>query len=121
MSLDVYLETSTKCPHCGGALDVEPQTVYRDNITHNLGKMADEAGIYKALWRPEELDPPATRASDIVPLLERGLARLMEDPEFFKKFDAPNGWGLYEHFVPFVSRYLKACEDSPDAAIRVSR
>jgi hypothetical protein len=29
--------------------------VYSANITHNLGKMADEAGVYEALWRPEEI------------------------------------------------------------------
>ena len=33
----------------------EPEGAYSANITHNLGKMAEEAGIYKHLWRPEEI------------------------------------------------------------------
>lgn len=28
---------------------------YSANITHNLGRMADAAGLYYALWRPHEL------------------------------------------------------------------
>ena len=43
MSLDVYLTATRK---------VE---VYQANITHNLTKMADAAGIYMVCWRPEEL------------------------------------------------------------------
>jgi hypothetical protein len=38
--------------------EVQPQEyithdVYDGNITHNLGRMADMAGIYYALWRPD--------------------------------------------------------------------
>ena len=51
-------------------LTEEDETVYDANITHNLGKMAGEAGIYEALWRPEEIDK--TKASEIVELLEKG-------------------------------------------------
>jgi len=93
--------------------------LYWGNITHNLGKMAGKAGIYKALWRPEEID--ATKASDIIPLLEKGLADLKARPEYFKKFDSPNGWGLYIHFVPFVEEVLNACKQYPEAKIDVSR
>ena len=34
---------------------------------------------------------------------------------------ATNGWGMYEHFVPFVEKYLEACKEYPDAVIEVSR
>jgi hypothetical protein len=43
------------------------------------------------------------------------------DPERFEVYDSPNGWGLYEHFVPFVEAYLEACEKYPDAEVSVSR
>lgn len=89
------------------------------NITHNLGKMADEAGIYKCLWRHDENG--FKTAADIIPLLRDGLAKLKNDPKHFEQFNAPNGWGLYEHFVPFVEDVLKACEENPDAEISVSR
>lgn len=111
MSLDVYLNDPTAT--------YGTSELYWANITHNLGKMADKAGIYYALWRPEEIN--ATTAEDIIPLLEKGLAKLKENPDKYKKYDSPNGWGLYEHFVPFVEKYLSACKEYPKAIIEVSR
>lgn len=106
MSLDFYL--------------VEPQIVdvYSGNITHNLGGMARAAGIYQVLWRPEEIG--VERAEQAVPLLMAGLEKLRADPAHFETFNAPNGWGLYEHFVPFVEEVLAACKAHPRAIIRVS-
>lgn len=52
---------------------------------------------------------------------KEGLSKLEAEPERFKKFDSPNGWGLYIHFVPFVKAVLEACEEYPDADIEVSR
>ncbi len=93
--------------------------VFSKNITHNLGKMADEAGIYKALWRPDENG--FKKASDIIAILEKGLKELQDNPENFKKYNSENGWGLYKHFVPFVKEVLEACKENPNAEIGVSR
>ena len=38
-----------------------------------------------------------------------------------RAFDAANGWGSYEHLIEFVSNYLAACEENPEAEIEVSR
>lgn len=111
MSLDVGLKDPT------ATYDVN--YLYDANITHNLGEMAQEAGIYYALWRPEEIS--MTTAGDIIELLEKGLVDLKARPEFFEKFNSPNGWGTYEHFVPFVEKYLEACKRYPKAIINVWR
>ena len=120
MSLNVYL-TRTKWVSYdeGKTQKKEEETVYDANITHNLNKMASEAGIYKALWRPEEIG--REKASDIIELLEIGLADLKARPEHFEEFNSPNGWGMYEHFVPFVEKYLNACKEYPECLIEVSR
>lgn len=107
MSLDVHL------------LATRVTTVYESNITHNLNSMAQAAGIYQHVWRPEELN--ITHAKDLIEPLRKGLNLLRLKPEKFRKFDAPNGWGTYEHFVPWVEKYLRACEENPDAEITVSR
>jgi hypothetical protein len=131
MSLDVYLlglevkvVHTLRCPDCWTEHNHdaihEPQ-LYWANITHNLNKMADEAGIYHALWRPEELPSPATRASDLISLLERGLIALKKDPNHFRTFNPSNGWGDYSGLVTFVENYLAACKEFPEARIRVSR
>ena len=46
---------------------------------------------------------------------------LKSRPEYFKQFNAANGWGTYEHFVPFVEGYLDACLQYRDAIVGVSR
>jgi len=63
----------------------------------------------------------AKKAKDIITLLEKGLAKLKAKPEYFEKFNSPNGWGMYEHFIPFVEKYLKACKKYPNAKIYASR
>lgn len=116
MSLDVYL---TQKKWAGFGHTPEDEEVYSANITHNLVEMAGEAGIYYALWRPEEIGK--TKAHEIIESLENGLENLKANPEHFKEFDSPNGWGMYEHFVPFVEKYLEACKTYPDSTIEVSR
>lgn len=121
MSLDVYLYNAPQdkpCPECGHVRS-EQEYVYSANITHNLGKMAMKAGLYGALWEPEQIG--AVKAGDIIHVLTVGLAKLKADPAYFKTFDAPNGWGTYENFVPWVERYLEACKEYPEAEISVSR
>lgn len=109
MSLDVYLTVPP----------TELAQVFSANITHDLSRMADEAGIYKHLWRPDEIG--VTKAWQLIEPLHAGLALMLAGPPRFKKFNAENGWGLYEHFVPWVQEYLTACEQNPQADIHVSR
>ena len=110
MSLDVslYIEVEGE----------KPEEVYSANITHNLNKMADKALIYEACWHPYELN--IKTAGDLIPLLEQGIEILSSDPEYYKQFNAPNGWGMYKHFVPWLHRYLEACTKYPDAKIYTS-
>ena len=99
--------------------DEEDGEVFHANITHNLGQMADDAGIHKCLWRPEEVG--ISHAAQLVEPLRSGLALLQSDPERFKKFNPENGWGNYEGLLDFVARYLSAAMTYPDAEVRVWR
>ena len=99
--------------------DEESNEVYSANITHNLNKMAEAAGIYQSLWRPEEIG--ATHARQLIRRLEVGLKKLINSPDDFKKFNPANGWGDYEALVAFVSNYLEACRENPNAKVSVSR
>ena len=139
MSLDIELTREKWVSYDSGKTHkVETETVFESNITHNLTAMAGEAGIYEAIWRPYKLksdfNPMCTHqeecefenkqtviASEIIPLLEKGLADLKARPEHFEQFNSSNGWGMYENFVPFVEEYLIACKQFPDAIIRTSR
>ena len=110
MSLDIELRMPA-CPHCGSS----PEG-WEGNITHNLTRMASAAGIYKALWRPEELFKNP-KARNIMPIVERGLKWLEENEEEARKFDSPNGWGTYDDFIDFVQVYLGALYSFPDAEV----
>ena len=107
MSLDISLSA------------VREVEVYDANITHNLNDMAEAAGIYECIWRPEEIN--ITKAHQLINPLTHGLNRLKSRPEYYKQYDSTNGWGLYIHFVPFVEKYLKACIDNPDANVKAWR
>lgn len=93
--------------------------VYSANITHNLGRMAQAAGIYEVLWRPEEVS--ITLAEQLIQPLRDGLALLNSDPARFEMLNPENGWGNYEGLCRFVADYLAACEHYPQAEVSVWR
>jgi len=117
MSLDVDL------------MVVQPTSVFTQNITHNLGQMANAVKIgadygstltlYDVLWRPDEHG--FTLARDIADWLDIGFNLLLAAPEEYKKYNPSNGWGNYEGLVEFVYKYRNACWDNPDAELSVSR
>lgn len=100
-------------------VEYETNEVYSANITHNLNTMAGEASIYKHLWRPDEIN--ITKAKELIEPLREGLHKLKSEPEKYKAFNPSNGWGSYEGLVRFVSNYLDACYENPEADVSVSR
>lgn len=104
MSLDVSL------------IETKPVEVYTANITHNLTKMAEVAGLYNCIWHPEKV---AIRyAAELIVPLHEGLTFLKSDPDTFRKYNPENGWGSYEFLVGFVERYLAACIANPLAEVK---
>lgn len=89
-------------------------------ITHNLTTMADQAGIYKALWRPDELfaDP---RARDIEPLLRAAIPDLIARQEHYEQWNPKNGWGSFETLIRFVRTVHSLCVAYPDAYVYACR
>jgi hypothetical protein len=106
MSLDVYLR-------------INEEEVYSANITHNLAPMAEACGLYKLLWRPDELN--ILTAEQLAPLVWEGFKCLLQNREELEKLDSPNGWGVYDDFVRFVSGYTRALWQYPTAQVEVSR
>jgi len=115
MSLDVELYMDVDL----GGKEPEHFVIFSENITHNLSTMAEKAGIYRALWRPDELY--LANAGNLISYLEDGLRRLEGDPEYYRTFDPENGWGKYENLVNFVREYLKACRKYPKAQVDADR
>jgi len=103
----------------------QPVSVYDNNITHNLSKMASEVklsnglSLYDVLWRPDEHE--LELAEDIAELLDEGWNILLSEPDRFKQLNPENGWGNYDGLCKFVYEYRNACWDEPDATIEVCR
>jgi len=140
MSLDVRLYRNYHVSYDGGkTLEEKKEELYSANITHNLNKMADEAGLYEALWRPYKLkknydiieddynneyefeNSNPVKANEIISIIEKGLKDMKAKPSYYKKFDSLNGWGLYVHFIPFIEEYLEALKKYPNAFVECSR
>ena len=140
MSLDVTLYRNYHVSYDGGeTLEPKQEEVYSANITHNLGEMAGEAGIYEALWRPHRLKPGydipeddhraewayedanSVKAHEIIEIIEKGLEDLRARPNHYKQFNSSNGWGMYENFVRFVDKYLIALKEFPEAQVECDR
>jgi hypothetical protein len=98
-----------------GYVGEENTELFSTNITHNLSRMAREAGIQEVLWQPREHG--YNKARQIVTKLREGLKDLKNRREHFEKFNASNGWGRYEGFVASVETILAACEEYPEAFI----
>lgn len=79
MSLDIRLTVENEA------------SVVDKNITHNLNIMWKEAGVYEVLYESN-----GKTAEEILPTLKLGLQQLLAEPERFKKYDPPNGWGSYK-------------------------
>lgn len=118
VSLNRKADEQSVCSECGQHY-FPNYSVYDANITHNLGKMANAAGIYEIVWRPEENG--ITTAEQLIEPLEKAIADMKARPEYYEQFNSPNGWGTYKNFVPWLEKYLAACKEYPDAVVEVSR
>ena len=103
----------------------KPVSVYDNNITHNLCKMASEVKLsngltlYDVLWRPDEHE--LVLAKDIAELLDEGWNILQSEPDRFKQHNPSNGWGNFDGLCKFVYEYRNACWNEPNATIEVCR
>jgi len=115
MSLDVYLIAEADT----GASEPYQVQVYEANITHNLNRMAKEAGIYEELWRPDEIG--ITHACELIRPLRSGANAMYLDPPRFQALNPENGWGSYDDFLPWLEKYIAACQEHPKTKVKVSR
>ncbi len=99
--------------------DYENARLFSFNVTHNLNKMAEAVGLYEILWRPEEIG--ITVASQMILPLEEGIKELEANPDKYKTYNPPNGWGSYEDFARFCKSVLQKCRECPDAVIEACR
>lgn len=104
---------------------------YYLGITHNLGEMASQCGLYNPLWRPyrlynikddsDEAESFRAEAGELLDAIEWGLKELKSNPQKYKSYNPSNGWGSYEGLVEFTEKYICMIKKFPDSLVEVSR
>ena len=123
MSLDLYIESrgeieqACACSTCGNEHGFKRrQDYFSSNITHNLSKMFDEAGVDDILWHGD-----GRVAGSVVDRLREAERIMLDDPPRFQKHNPENGWGDYEGALRFLRAVIEACVANPEGVIRCSR
>lgn len=117
--LEVPITDQPRECYCCGQMMAAPKfdSVFESGMTHNLCTMADQVGIYKHVWHPDEIG--ITTAKQLIEPINKAVGLLESDPAKYKPFEAKNGWGTYAQFVEFAKKYAHACEEYPESKICV--
>ena len=76
------------------------------NITWNLREMIKKSTGLE--WRNCENNGLCI---DVIPFIERGLEELRNNPEKYKKYESPNGWGTINGCKNFFEQILSDWKD----------
>lgn len=90
------------------------------NITHNLARMAQDLGVYKIVWCPDELGYEV-KAADMIGPLTDAIIGLDIDRSRFVEYESKTGWGTIDQMVTFLTNYVEACSNHPTASIEICK
>lgn len=107
MELDIYLK------------EIIQTTVYSDSITHNVVPMAQKAGIYRMVWRPEEAG--ISVAKELIDPLEKAVKDMINNRGDYVALSPANSLVSYEEFLGFLVRLADNCKRNPQASVTASR
>ena len=103
--------------------ETETDEFWHGNITHNLCGMAEDCesfdeydqcyNLYDLLWRDTQEPFTGNYLNAYIAHLAYCLYVLKNDPEHYKKFNPPNGWGTYEQLCDFVESFICALINMP--------
>lgn len=115
MSLDLWIYAAVKCEICKHP-NPGDRIVFDRNVTHNLVRMWDKAGVYEALYLSD-----GKRCGDYLPVLEKGLDNIQRRFSEYEELNPPNGWGSAQGALEFLTGVVIAVRENPDGMFRVSR
>jgi hypothetical protein len=101
--------------------DGHHNSVFNINITHNLNAIANKAGVYDCLWRPEEFN--IRKASDIQEKVHSAIVELEENGDAYAYIELTpkNKWGTIDGFIKQLKLIYKACVEYPNAKLSAHR
>ena len=66
------------------------------NVTYNVRPMLERAGFHIPVVRD-------MRVGTLRVVVKNSLAVMLDNPEYFKRFNPANGWGSYESVLTFLT------------------
>ena len=108
MSFDIYVKAKLE--------GVDQYVTLSDRLTptYNLSKLiAMSTG-----WKISQREFNGT-TEEIGKMLETGIQNLQNEPEKFRQYEAPNGWGTIEDALIFFNKLLVDCKEFPYGRIYV--
>jgi hypothetical protein len=84
------------------------------NMTYNIAEMVRQACGVTFSWFD------GMSCEKALPLLRFCWLRMKRYPDFFRPFEASNGWGTYDQFMPYLTRFYVMARLHPAGQIRVS-
>ena len=87
--------------------DVEYPEMFDRNLTYNVKVMLNRAGIH-----PWVLD--GLTVKDVRPVIENAYMVMFDNPDYFRRFEAPNGWGTYESTMSVITDLNDYLATAPD-------
>ena len=84
------------------------------NITYNIRPMmvaASDVGFS---------DLHDMRCFEAAPILAHAWREMRRNPARYRRFEASNGWGTYDQFMPYLTRFYAMARLHPNGIIRVS-
>ncbi len=124
MPLEVYLEDAMMdgdmcvCRDCGNQHKSKGKKVlYATVIAHSYAAMASHCGLFFCIWYPEKLGVHVV--SDLVPYLHLALVELRSNPEEYKCYVLRDHFNYVSDLITFAEDLLAACQEFPNATVRV--
>jgi hypothetical protein len=82
------------------------------NLTFNLSKMMTAANVHPDILKGKT-------GKEIIPILRKAWSELIKDPDKFKRYNPPNGWGSYEGLLTWLKETVETAEEHLDAKFAV--
>lgn len=113
MSYDGWLQLQVAT---GGPESVAVMVAELGNCTSNVAPMwrraLEEAGESIRLS-----DTEGRVAAEVLPLLNRAIAHMADNPDVYRPMNPANGWGDYEGALAYLRNVAELCEQHPKAQL----
>ncbi len=111
MSYDIWIEIPCKKEGKDDWMPINDGYNYTSNVSKMFYEAFEKIG---GNWRDfHDYNKEHMTCKKAIPLLKKAIKELEDNPEHYKQYNPPNGWGNYEGAINFLKNILSDCEKIP--------